>query len=387
MTGFGRKHIAPVCRALLLLASLHLAMAPGSSAQKSDGEDFSGGNTRLEKITFSSKKGGTLIRIYSKKPFQYITYKLTDPLRFALEIGEVTLGFEPKRSEINGKSVSHISVVPFPEINSVRVELELFAESPVEINRKKGWLEVLVADPASAHMNFLRSSGTANPKRETSLETTNRKGGKNLTDTEIIGQKKIIEQLQMEKASLRREMEENQRRYEEASGKTETLQARVAFMEDQLRKIRTKLHAKNSPGLSGSTGKGRGEIAGPDGSGGDKIYSPKDDIEKIVSDWLDAWRKEEIGRYGDHYSKNFKFGNKNRREWIFEKKVKFDMQGKPNISIGKPEIDILTESYARAKFVQTYRSSRFNSKGVKTLSLTKESGVWKILNEDWSRLK
>jgi len=391
MIRFGQKQIPHLCRALFILVSIHLAMAGGSWAKKVSDEDISGKHTRLEKITFSQKRDGTLIRLYSEHPFQYITYKLNKPLRFALEIGEVTLGFEPKRTPINGKGVSHISVVPFPEINSARVELELYAESQIDIKRRDGWLEVFVSDPTTAQMNILRQSGitakTSKKKGKTSLAQRNKASDKRLSDAEIIDANKKIEQLKMEKDSLRQEIEDNQKRYEEASGKAETLQARVEFMEKQLRKIRTDLPDKNSSKQPGSAVRDSEKIAGPDGSGGLKNSSPKDDIKEMVADWLDAWMKEEIKSYGGHYSETFKFGNKNRQEWIAGKKITFEGQGKPNILLGKLEIEILSESFARAQFAQTYRSSRFNSRGVKTLSLTKESGVWRILGEDWRRVK
>ena len=391
MNRFGQKQTSHLCRALSILFSIHLALAGGSWAEKANDKDVAGKHTRLEKITFSQKRDGTLIRLYSEHPFQYITYKLNKPLRFALEIGEVTLGFEPKRTPIKGKGVSHISVVPFPEINSARVELELYAESAIDIKREDGWLEIFVSNPTTAQMNILRRSGitakTSNKKGETSLTQRNKASKKRLSDAEIIDANKKIEQLKMEKDSLRKEIEENQKRYEEASGKAETLQARVEFMEKQLQKIRTNLPDKNSSELPGSNARNSEKIAGPDGSGGLKINSPKDDIEKMVLNWLDAWRKEEIKSYGGYYSETFKFGNKNRQEWIEGKKATFRGKGKPKILIGKLEIDVLSERFARAQFAQTYRSSRFNSKGVKTLSLTKESGVWKILSEDWRRVK
>jgi len=340
----------------------------------------------IKKIAYSSIDDGTLIKVYSTSPLEYSTYKLSDPTRIAVEIPNVVLDFEPRRSEINDTTVSHVSVVAFPEIDSVRLELELYKETPFRIIQKKGRLEILVTEgsaPSTTPLDFSetkeRQGDNSTPQLEASYENKSRQ--ELIEDLKILRAKlaeereKIIN-FELENNLLRQQASEAQKQFDETISFAETLQARVVFMEKQLSNIQTRLLGDEGPAESDKVFS-QTPIAGPD--------DPETAIRNMISAWLLAWNGEDVKNYANYYSSDFKFGYMNKKEWIADKAIKFKRPGIPEIKIEEIEISVISGKSARAKFQQIYSSRNFNSRGLKTLSLTKESGQWKILDENWSR--
>jgi len=345
-----------------------------------------GSKAHIKRIAYASTDKGTVVKVYSNIPLEYSTYSLSEPTRVAVEIPNVVLDFEPRKTEINDKTVSHVSVVAFPEIDSVRLELQLYRETPFSVALKKGRLEILVSDDSSLFTAPMEYRGTdkngsdkINPAIGADYENRTRQElleEINILKAKIAEERENNIKLELENSLMRKQANEAQKQFDETMSLAETLQARVVFMEKQLSNIQTRLIGDNAGASEG--GLSKGPIAAPD--------DPETAIKKMIEAWIKAWNMEDIKNYSEHYSSDFKFGYMDKKEWVADKAFKFKRPGVPEIDFEALEISIISSRAARATFHQLYRSNSFNSRGVKTLSLTKESGKWKILDENWSRI-
>jgi len=369
--------------ALLLLFATG-CKSPGTDLVLHDAS--AGSKAHIKRIAYASTDKGTVVKVYSNIPLEYSTYSLSEPIRIAVEIPNVALDFEPRKTEINDKTVSHVSVVAFPEIDSVRLELQLYRETPFSVSMKKGRLEILVSEDGPLFTAPMEYSGTDKNESD-KINPTVGADYENKTRQELLEEINILKakiaeerenniKLELENSLMRKQASEAQKQFDETMSLAETLQARVVFMEKQLSNIQTRLIGDNAD--ASAKGSAKAPIAAPD--------DPETAIKKMVEEWIKAWNMEDIKNYAEYYSSDFKFGYMDKKEWVTDKAFKFKRPGVPEINVEELEITIISSRTARATFHQLYRSNSFNSRGLKTLSLTKESGKWKILDENWSRI-
>ena len=112
-------------------------------------------------------------------------------------------------------------------------------------------------------------------------------------------------------------------------------------------------------------------------------------IKTKLQKWLEAWKKEDLENYISHYSKGLFYSKfkGNYTKYKNYKKSVFWQKGSPDISIQSVSIFKHNE-YIRVRFIQDYKSSKINDKGLKTLYLSRdEQYQWKIVRELWSKLE
>jgi murein L,D-transpeptidase YafK len=112
----------------------------------------------------------------------------------------------------------------------------------------------------------------------------------------------------------------------------------------------------------------------------------KKQLESFVSQWHHSWEKKDLSRYVSFYAQDFTSQGMNWSQW---KDYKDRINKKNN------EIDIAIEGvqgfsqngYDVVMFLQDYRSSSFESEGVKRLYLRAEGEDLKIVRERWNSLR
>jgi len=108
--------------------------------------------------------------------------------------------------------------------------------------------------------------------------------------------------------------------------------------------------------------------------------SPK----KTVDKWLKAWSSKDIKTYASFYSATFISDGMNKKKWVERKLMlaeKYD-----SIKVGGSDFKIVEgETTAIVSFVQDYQVKNFRERGIKTLSLVKEEGGWRIYRESWKK--
>jgi murein L,D-transpeptidase YafK len=111
----------------------------------------------------------------------------------------------------------------------------------------------------------------------------------------------------------------------------------------------------------------------------------KNEIKKMIEDWLTAWKEKNINQYISFYSpKEFIDQKGNYAKYRSYKAAVFSNPGKPKIELDNISI-VETKNYAVVTFTQNYQSSTINDTGKKFLFLKQdETYNWKIVNEVWT---
>jgi hypothetical protein len=360
-------------KAIALVAPIFMLLAAGceTGGALTDAKRPADAVTHITRVAYLTGEKGTVVKVYGSGRFEHTSYKLSDPLRIAVEIPNVVLDFEPKRVRLHDSSVAHLNVVRFAKVNSVRLELELLTDVPYNITQKKRFLEIIIANapertfpPGSVRPGV----GSAGGEEKEELEKLRQ---------ENIDNRMAMIELEKENSSLKQRLEEARQQMEEAGSMNKALQTRIEFMEGKLSDIQEKM-AISLPGPS---------ISGPTGDmpGGMDSLQARVEIEEMINGWLETWNRKEIKAFSAYYSEDFETGTMNRRQWLRDKRMKFARPGEIEITVENLRITFDIEGVIAA-FEQTFRSPVYRDRGLKIISLTKEDGNWKIRSETWTPL-
>ncbi|GMT41802.1 MAG: hypothetical protein IEMM0002_0213 [bacterium] len=355
------------------------------------------GMVHVTKITYSTVENGTSVKVYATGRLEYTSYKLSNPFRLAVEIPNVLLDFEPERINLDDPNISSLNVVRFPKVDSIRLELELYANVSFNISPARQYLEIVVLGTSgkkspqpAVSKEIVADSGEMNnpPQRKETLDKL-REENNNLK-LEILQKQKGARELEEENKLIQQESAKNRHRMEEAIGRAKNVNARNEFLEKKLSRLQeTKPNAL--PPVAGFLKQG-GALPSPILLASDKgAFEDMDedskasvkDIRNMLSGWLLAWNRKDFDTFSAYYSQDFKAGIISRGKWLRDKKRKFAKPGRFEINAKKLEVNFMDANSAVVIFDQVFKSSYFSDRGTKALTLTKEDADWKILSESW----
>lgn len=109
-------------------------------------------------------------------------------------------------------------------------------------------------------------------------------------------------------------------------------------------------------------------------------------LETFITEWLNSWQNKELSRYMSYYAKDFRSKGMNWEQW---------KQYKDNLNRRNDEINITIDGvqgfkhngYDLVTFRQDYHSDLLKSEGIKRLYLREEGEAFKIIREQWNRLR
>lgn len=105
-------------------------------------------------------------------------------------------------------------------------------------------------------------------------------------------------------------------------------------------------------------------------------------VTQTIQDWLQAWRKQDVGAYLAFYAKQFKTpDNEPRSQWEQTRRTRVLRPRKIEIRLSALKLQIADTGNATAIFRQDYRSDSYGDKVIKDLTFIKEDGVWRIRQE------
>jgi len=111
----------------------------------------------------------------------------------------------------------------------------------------------------------------------------------------------------------------------------------------------------------------------------------KDIVQKTILEWKHEWENKDHKNYMQRYSRDFNSRGMDWNQWSTFKKDLAERYHQ--ISLIFKDLQIrLEDTYAVVNFKQYYRSDNYSDCGMKSLSLKKEYGEWKIFSEKWERL-
>ncbi len=364
-------------------------------------------SAHIKKITYMAEGNRSIVKIFGSRKFEYTAYKLADPLRLAVEIPGAELDFEPRHIPVDGKIISGMMVVRFPKVKSVRLEMELLADAPFKLTQKSGYLEVQLTEgiPSVQPRAPQTPAADAAAEKETSELETLRAEAETLR-TDNLALRKDNVRLDEENQKLKKDQAESAKQMEEATALSRSMQARIAFMEDQVSVLQAKVGnsaPEKSPDAGTSVALGGGAavvpvpvpapaplpapIAAP------RAANQKPDDEKVkmavsetVAAWLNAWREKDLGKYASYYTQDFRGQGMSLDAWLADKKAKFSSTKKLTITADNVKIGLEPDGAATVVFEQSYQSGSYRDHGLKRLRLRNPDGKWQILSEEWSPL-
>ena len=112
--------------------------------------------------------------------------------------------------------------------------------------------------------------------------------------------------------------------------------------------------------------------------------NPYKEVREFITNWKASWEKRDIKHFASFYSKHFRHGSMDFKQWKRYKVHTFMKNGPIRIVLRGMKIQIDGDKVV-ARFYQIYQSRVFRDRGLKELVLSQESGGWKILRERWFR--
>ncbi|MEE8431179.1 MAG: AMIN domain-containing protein [Candidatus Desulfatibia sp.] len=355
----------------------------------------------LTRITYAPKKGGTVIKLYGDNAFRHTSYKLANPMRLAVELPDVMLDFEPKRIKVDDPYVTYISVVRFPKINSVRIEVELVMDLKYKVSQKPEYLEIALHGPAETPAEIMGQKAASDISDEIrSVRTKNtelEKENERLAQ-ELFLDREAIKKLEEENTELNLYRQETEKTRDQTESLSKTLSARIEFMENKIAELQQKLE-KNSPSRNLLSGPNLDESDGsndqglpppslsmPPSSNLMGMIEQETQVKQTVEAWLDVWNEKDYDKYTSYYSEDFTTEKTGYKGWMAYKKALFKKAAAIEVKAENMRIS-LNRNNAKVVFKQAYKSDLHRDFGIKTLVLTKEQNSWRIIYENWMPLK
>ena len=119
----------------------------------------------------------------------------------------------------------------------------------------------------------------------------------------------------------------------------------------------------------------------------EKTYeTQKNELKKLVDNWLEAWRKKDIEQYISYYHPTEFSDSKGKyAQYKIYKKAVFSNPGQPKIDLTNISI-LQSKNYAVITFTQSYQSNTINDAGKKLLYLRQDDNYnWKIVSEVFTK--
>jgi ketosteroid isomerase-like protein len=104
------------------------------------------------------------------------------------------------------------------------------------------------------------------------------------------------------------------------------------------------------------------------------------DIENAIANWAQAWSQRDVNAYLAAYASDFAASGMTRADWEAQRRARITAPKSIDVKISDLKIDQQGDT-ASATFRQVYRSDRLSSTATKTLKLTLQNGVWRIVGE------
>ena len=107
------------------------------------------------------------------------------------------------------------------------------------------------------------------------------------------------------------------------------------------------------------------------------------EIEQTVNAWALAWSSRNVDGYLAFYSDNSFVPEKfpNRSAWKTQRYKVLTTANTIRVTLTNINVTVFDANHAQVTFMQDYWSNNYQDKGMKTLSLQKEEGGWRITRE------
>lgn len=105
------------------------------------------------------------------------------------------------------------------------------------------------------------------------------------------------------------------------------------------------------------------------------------DVLNVINAWAAAWSERNVEKYLSFYSDGFVPQQlQSRQAWAEERRARIAGKSRITVNIAAPQV-VMDGNVATAKFRQVYVSDRLTDKTMKTMTLEKRDGQWRIMKE------
>jgi murein L,D-transpeptidase YafK len=121
-------------------------------------------------------------------------------------------------------------------------------------------------------------------------------------------------------------------------------------------------------------------------------YKPASELEteytavtKFLEKWRRSWENRDFAAYEQTYSRSFKSGLLNLKQWVADKKQM--LQKYSTVSITVSDLKILkADDYYVVEFYQEFLAGIYSDTGIKRLYLFNNEGKLEIMSEKWKQI-
>ncbi|MDB5802081.1 MAG: yrrB [Rhodocyclales bacterium] len=104
-------------------------------------------------------------------------------------------------------------------------------------------------------------------------------------------------------------------------------------------------------------------------------------VDEAVHAWAASWDRGDVPQYLSHYADNFvPAGGLTRQQWEQQRRMRLKITAIRHVMLRDVQVDVSADT-ARARFTQHYLDLDQMSTARKRLTLVKQSGEWKIREE------
>ncbi|MGK7345861.1 MAG: L,D-transpeptidase Cds6 family protein [Candidatus Nitrospinota bacterium M3_3B_026] len=275
-----------------------------------------------------------MVRIKATAPFEYISYKLENPRRIAVEIPGGSSYEDGAIIPVGGDLVEKIHVIDFREAGAVRLEIWLLQGVDYETSMEDASLAVVIR-----------------PREDPELAAARAR---------IEEQKNMIISLEKKAAAMEGKLE-NLR--EEAAG----LEARAAILERENELLKKELDSFSENAAE---------------TGADGARDAEEQVKKTVRGWLAAWREKVFEKYGSYYAETFSHDGAGLGAWLERKRRTFSTAGSISVEVEGLRVSV-GGGVAEVSFMQRYSSETYSDEGIKKLTMIWTDEGWRIESEEW----
>lgn len=112
------------------------------------------------------------------------------------------------------------------------------------------------------------------------------------------------------------------------------------------------------------------------------MQAAANEIAQAVGSWAAAWSSQDPDAYLSHYASNFRPNRGlSRSAWAAQRRDRVARPAFIRVDISDLFVDVQDTNTARAVFKQDYSAAGYQDTVIKTLTMTRENGEWKIARE------
>ncbi|MEQ8427464.1 MAG: tetratricopeptide repeat protein [Gammaproteobacteria bacterium] len=113
-----------------------------------------------------------------------------------------------------------------------------------------------------------------------------------------------------------------------------------------------------------------------------KPVQDRDNVERAVNDWADAWSDQDVDRYLGSYAKEFvPDDNQSLSAWKEERRIRLKSPEYIKVTLSDIKVDLHGKDYAEVRFQQRYQSDTYGDEVTKQLLMRKYDDTWLITQE------